>query len=125
MKVICIIDCKEDLRKALMLKLTTLFVSYELEKLQEYFSDDIGWTLVGENPIWGKEKFLSALSLHQKNKAVVLRIDKIIVENNLAAINGSMTMQNDERYGFSDIYSFADADFRKVEFITSYVSKLN
>ncbi len=125
MKVICSIDCTEDVRKALILKLTTLFVGYELEKLKQYFSEDIGWTLVGEKPIWGKEKFLSVLAQHENNKAIVLIIDKIIVEDNLAAINGTMTMQDEKRFGFSDIYSFADMKFLKVEFITSYVSLLD
>ncbi|MCB0661588.1 MAG: nuclear transport factor 2 family protein [Saprospiraceae bacterium] len=101
--------------------LTIYFASYDLEKMQAYFDDNICWTLVGNEPIIGKENFIAALREMSDNKASELTITSILTHGKEGAIQGIMKMDDGNEFGFADFYEFTSAGAKKVKSITSYV----
>jgi len=114
-------DCGNAPKKELIRDLTIYFVSYEIEKAMEYMDDDVVWTLVGDGPIAGKEPFAEALKEMMDNKAKELTIYSIVTHGKEAAVNGEMTMEDGNIFGFADFYEFASAGSSKVKNIRSYV----
>lgn len=124
MKINIHTDCGNAPKKELIKEMTILFASYQVDQVKQFFADDIKWTLVGDKPIVGKEKFANALMNMSANKAKELTIHNIITHGKEAAINGEMKMQDGKTYGFSDFYEFTNAKASKVKSITSYVLEL-
>jgi hypothetical protein len=124
MKININTDYKSSPKKELVKELTTLFFSYEIDKVKTHFTEDIQWTLLGDEPVLGKEKFAAALKEMSGRKVAELTIDKIITHGNEAAVNGEIIMEDGERFGFSDFYGFTSGQTNKVTSITSYVVQL-
>ena len=124
MKVILNTECGNAPKKELIKDLTIYFASYDIHKVTEYLSDDVSWTLVGDEPIAGKEHFVAALHEMSHNKAVELTINSIITHGKEAAINGEMIMEDGNKFGFSDFYEFSSAGSSIVKSIVSYVIQL-
>ena len=122
------INIKQDLtnspKKELIKKLTLLFASYQVDQLKPYFAENIEWSLIGDEPIVGKENFANALKEMSGNKAIEIIIHNIIAQEKEAAIHGEMKMADGQRFGFSDFYQFTNKQGPMVESITSYVIKL-
>lgn len=114
-------DCGNSPKKELLRDLTIYFVSYDLEKAMEYMDENVVWTLVGDEPIKGKEPFAAALKEMIDNKAKELTIYSIVTHGKEAAVNGEMTMEDGNVFGFADFYEFASAGSSKVKSIRSYV----
>lgn len=66
--VISGIDCGNSPKKELLKDLTIYFASYDIRKAMEYMDEDVSWTLVGDEPIVGKDKFRDALLAMSQNK---------------------------------------------------------
>ena len=114
-------DCGNSPKRELIRDLTIYFVSYDLEKAMEYMDENVVWTLVGDEPIKGKEPFAAALKEMIDNKAKELTIYSIVTHGKEAAVNGEMTMEDGNVFGFADFYEFASAGSSKVKAIRSYV----
>ncbi|MEQ9217859.1 MAG: nuclear transport factor 2 family protein [Cyclobacteriaceae bacterium] len=114
-------DCGNAPKKELIRDLTIYFVSYEIERAMEYMDNDVVWTLVGDEPIEGKEPFAAALKEMMGNKAAALTIDSIVTHGKEAAVHGEMTMEDGSVFGFADFYEFTSAGGSKVKSIKSYV----
>ena len=116
-------DCGNAPKKELIKNLTVAFASYDLDQVMPHLSDQIEWTLVGDETIVGKEHFRSELEKMSDNKAAELSIHQIITHGKEAAIQGEMVMQNKNVYSFADFYEFTSASGKTVSKITSYVVK--
>ena len=114
-------DFSNSPQKELIKHMTILFSSYEVEKVMEFIDEEITWTLVGDDPIYGKDSFAKALNEMSENKASELSIYQIVTQGKEGAVHGEMKMQNGEVYGFADFYEFRSAGADKVKSITSYV----
>ncbi len=114
-------DCGNAPKRELIRDLTIYFVSYDIPKAMEHMADDVVWTLVGDEPITGKERFAAALTQMMGNKATELTIHSIVTHGKEGAVNGEMTMEDGNVFGFADFYEFASAGNTKVKAIKSYV----
>lgn len=112
-------------KKQFLQELTILFASYQIDKVKTFFADDITWTLVGDQPVHGKEAFAATLNRMAGNKASELTIHSILTDGRDASIHGEMVMEDGKRYGFADFYMFTSAGARKIQSITSYVIALS
>lgn len=112
-------------KKQFLQELTILFASYQIDKVKTFFADDITWTLMGDQPVHGKEAFAEALNRMAGNKATALTIHTILTHGKEATIHGEMTMADGMRFGFADFYMFTSAGARKIQSITSYVIALS
>ncbi|WP_424493263.1 nuclear transport factor 2 family protein [Salinimicrobium sp. GXAS 041] len=97
------------------------FAKGNVEFITASVTDDIVWNIMGDRKIEGKERFTEELEKMKAIKASELRLDRILTHGKEGALNGIMTMQNGEKYAFSDFYSFSGAKGTKVKSITSYV----
>jgi len=114
-------SCENAPKKELIKDLTILFAAYDIPQAMQYLEDDVIWTLVGDEPIVGKEPFAAALMEMAHNKATELTIHSIVTHGKEAAINGEMVMGDGKVFGFADFYEFTSAKGSKVRSITSYV----
>jgi len=114
-------DCGNSPKKELIRDLTIYFASYEVEKAMDYMDEDVVWTLVGDEPVVGKEAFASELKQMMGNKATELTIYSIVTHGKEAAVHGEMIMEDGSVFGFADFYEFASAGSSKVKYIRSYV----
>lgn len=121
MEILLRADCGNSPKMRLIQELTVSFASYQIDKIKDYLSDDVKWTLVGDSPIEGKEHFLSALQEMSDTKTVKLTILQILSHGKAAAVHGEMLMQDGKTYGFADFYEFSSASSKKVKAIVSYV----
>ena len=121
MKINIQADCGNSPKRELLRDLTIYFVSYDLEKAMEYMDENVVWTLVGDKPIEGKEPFEASLKEMMNNEAKELTIYSIVTHGKEAAVNGEMTMEDGNVFGFADFYEFASAGSSKVKSIKSYV----
>lgn len=116
-------DCGNAPKREFIKNLTIAFASYDLDEVMPHLSDQIQWTLVGDETIVGKERFRSELEKMRGNKAVELSIHQIITHGREASIQGEMVMQNKHVFSFADFYEFTSASGKMVKAITSYVIK--
>lgn len=114
-------DCGSSPKKKLIADLTAFFSSYAISEAMEFLDEDVVWTLVGDQPIHGKENFAAALQEMSDVKATELTIHQIITHGKEAAVSGEMGMEDGKTYGFSDFYTFSSAGAKKVKSIRSYV----
>ncbi|MFH6982796.1 nuclear transport factor 2 family protein [Marinoscillum luteum] len=114
-------SCENAPKKELIKDLTVLFAAYDISQAMQYLEDDVIWTLVGDEPIVGKEPFAAALMEMAHNKATELTIHSIVTHGKEAAINGEMVMGDGNVFGFADFYEFTSVKGSKVRSITSYV----
>ncbi|MEQ6118341.1 nuclear transport factor 2 family protein [Reichenbachiella sp. MALMAid0571] len=114
-------DCGNAPKKELVKNLTIYFASYDIQKVMNYLENDIKWTLAGDEPIEGKERFGATLKEMSDNKVSKLTIHSIITHGKEAAINGEMLMEDGNTFAFSDFYEFSSAKGTKVKSIISYV----
>jgi hypothetical protein len=121
MEIITQPDCGNSPKLKLIRDLTILFASYEVERVKDYFAEDIKWCLVGDVPIKGKDRFIEALYEMSENKAVMLTIHQILNHGKSGAVHGEMRMRDGKTYGFADFYEFASAGSEKIKAIVSYV----
>lgn len=114
-------DCGNSPKRELIKDLTIYFASYDLEKVEGFLDENMVWTLVGNQPITGKQKFLSALETMKRNKVLELTIHSVITHGKEAAVHGEMSLENGSILGFSDFYEFTSASGKKVKSIVSFV----
>lgn len=119
------IDCGNSPKMAFVRELTILFASYQLQKLKDFFADDIRWQLVGDEAVIGKENFIRELDKMADHPANKLILHSIVSHGKHAAVHGTMKMPNGDQFGFSDFYVFKSAGSKMIQSITSYVIALN
>ena len=125
MKIIVAPKCANTPEQRFIQELTILFASYEVQKLKQYFTEDIEWKLIGDEPIVGKNSITKALHEMSGIKTVQLTINSIIAQGQEASTYGEMVMDNGDMYGFADFYTFSSPTGQKIKSITSYVIKTN
>ena len=89
------------------------------EGFLQFCSDNIKWTMVGEESMIGKENVMKFLEPMRGSQPAKLNMSLTIQEGNLVASNGSMKMPDDgPEMLFCDIYRFVGD---KIEEIQSYI----
>ena len=111
-------------RSLFLKELTLLFASYAIDKAMAHLDEEVTWHLVGDKPIHGKKAFASALRAMSGNKAISVNIQGAFVSGMQGMVHGEMHMQNGDRFGFADVYTFLDGPEIRVQTITSYVVPL-
>lgn len=111
-------------KKQFLKDLNNAFANNESDYIVKFVTDDIHWSIIGEDTIIGKSNFTKALNEMQADEPFNLNIDDITVHNQKGIVEGSMTSPKGETYAFCDIYLFADTDVPMIKKMTSYVISL-
>lgn len=110
-------------------QLNNAFVNSNSSYILEHVTEDIRWTIIGDQVIEGKDAFEKVIRDMETDEPFNVQIDHIITQGNTAVVNGSITSANpteeEKVYAFCDIYQLDTTDKQRIREITSYVLELN
>jgi ketosteroid isomerase-like protein len=87
-------------------------------------TDDIRWTVAGDQTIEGKEQFAGMLQQMEQDEPLKLTIENVITHGRSAAVNGVMKSAGGTRYAFCDVYKFSSSKDPKIREMTSYAVEI-
>lgn len=117
-------DCGNAPKKELLRDFKIAFVKGDIEYLLQNTTDDIQWTMVGDQIFEGKEQVTKMLEQTRKTKTAELALYNIITHGNTGAVNGVSKLENGALVAFCDVYRFSsNAKNAKIKEISSYVIK--
>ncbi|WP_027963629.1 nuclear transport factor 2 family protein [Halalkalibacillus halophilus] len=104
------------------------FMTGNIEFILESVTDDVTWTMVGQDTIEGKEDLKEALSNMGDSSHFELEIHHTITHGLEASVDGTIKVKHagsDEvkTYGFCDVYKLNKHKEGKIKELTSYVVK--
>lgn len=103
-------------------EINAAFARNEGETMLNHCLDEIEWTMVGESTHSGHKAIREELSAHKTCSPPVIENCKTIVDGNIAACFGDMTITDSDgaiaKFSFCDVYEFAG---EKIAKLTSYV----
>lgn len=108
-------------REQFLHDLNKAFASNDVEHIKKCVTDNIQWTIVGEDTIKGKTNFAKALREMGDNILFDLQIDDIIIHENKGIVEGILSSHEGKMYAFCDIYTFASSKEPIIEKMVSYV----
>lgn len=114
-------DCGNSPRKAFIRDFNIAFAEGDVSFLVEHAGEDIVWRVVGNKELSGKSEYERELGSMAGQTVRELTIHSIVTHGREAAANGTLVMENDERYEFCDVYSFTGAKGNTLKKICSYV----
>lgn len=110
-----------DLIRQTINEINGAFSRNEGEAFLDFCTEHISWTIPGETTLVGKPAILEFLRNHKCPDPPVVGECRILVDGNMAACYGEMTMGKEDHYSFCDIYGFTGD---KVANLTSFVVKI-
>jgi limonene-1,2-epoxide hydrolase len=116
-------NCDNSPRKKFLADFNTAFATDDLDTLSKAFSDDIRWEMVGDSVIEGKE---AAIELLKEMNGFMreLHIKSVITHGPLAAVDGTMMLEDGKTYAFCDTYRFVSVGKNLIKEIRSYVIEI-
>lgn len=115
-------------RKKFLKEFNEAFARNDLDFILQHLSEDIEWTMVGENPVKGKENFRNAMKPMENIQTLEMKTERIIVSDNTAAVDGIMKIKEPsgeiKSFAFCDLYEFSEGRDFVIKKMTSYVISL-
>lgn len=106
----------------LLEELNKAFARNDTDFIAEKVTDDIKWSIIGDQTIEGKEAFVQALNNMAAEEPMELTIHHIITHGKEASVDGIMKQPSDNKaYAFCDVYKFSGFKNPKITEMTSYV----
>ncbi len=102
-------------------KMNEAFAKSDTEYILQNVTDDIKWTVIGDQQIQGKDEFARALKEMEAEEPFEIDIHNIITHGDSAAVDGIMKSANGKSYSFCDVYKFRGFKNPKIKEMTSYV----
>jgi uncharacterized protein len=113
-----------DENKSMIEKVNTSFAEGNIEGFLDHCTDDVTWTMLGENPVSGKTSIREWMKEMECPEPPSFTVDSLISEGDVVVSAGEMTMKNKEgaaeAYSYCDIYRFSDG---KINELKSFVIK--
>ena len=105
------------------------FFSGDKEFMENIATDDVVWTMVGNEPIHGKQAFLDAAFGIGGYTEMVFDIDLVIANDTDAVVKGTMKMPEKaggtvKTYAFCDFYRLERGSTYKIKEMTTFVIEL-
>lgn len=105
------------------------FFQGDRQFIEEHISEDVVWTIVGSEPITGKQAFLdAAFGVEDGYQDVDFTIDFSVATNGEAAVKGTMKKKGmaDEPkiYAYGDFYVMESESSEKVKELTTFVIEI-
>lgn len=119
-------DCGNSPKNAFVRDFNIAFAENEVEFILDNVSDDITWTMSGDQEIQGKSDFTEAVRNMKDEKTTELIIDHAITHGAIGAVDGTLKLDNGTVYAFCDMYEFSShGKNAKIQTITSYVVEID
>lgn len=114
-------DCGNAPRKMILRDFNIAFVTKDHTILLQNIADQVRWTIIGDETVLGKEKFIQKLASFQKDPVAELHIYYIITHGYTASVNGKVNGTH-QSYHFCHVYRFnGSSKSAKISEITSYI----
>lgn len=117
-------DCGNSPKKLFLKQLNIAFAEGDIAFITDSVSDDISWSMVGDEQIQGKSDFVDVLEHIKNNKAAELIISKIITHGKDGAVNSEIIMEDGKKYAYCYVYEFSGAKGTSIKSIVSYVIEI-
>jgi uncharacterized protein (TIGR02246 family) len=94
--------------KAVVQRINDAFARNDVEAFLAECSDDLVWTMVGEQPVKGKDAIRKWMG-SAPAEPPTFTIDHVVAEGDFVTVIGDMTMQEDGRtvpYSYCDVWRF-------------------
>lgn len=105
------------------------FARSDIKYILDNVTDDVVWTVVGEEAVSGKAAFAEALEAMKSPEPFKLTIKNVITHGKEAAVNGTMEARDPDGknkvYAFCDIYQFNGFKEAKIKEMTSYALEIS
>ena len=106
----------------LIKKVSEAFAKGDIEFAEKYFSEDMHWNIIGEEPIKGKEQILEIYKMSQLESFPIVTIKNMIAEGNYVVTEslGKAVTKNGKPYNqtYCDVFRFEN---NKLQEITTYL----
>ncbi len=90
------------------------FLESDMEKFLSFCSEDLTWTIVGDDVKTGKDEIRKWMGSLEGCEPPKFDVERMISNDDWVVCYGGMTMKGesglDEPYSFCDIYRFADGN---------------
>lgn len=104
------------------------FFKGDVDFIFENITEHITWNMIGEQTLKGKAEVIEMMEPMRGMAAQSYHVNKLITHGNTAAIEGTMTVQNETgelaNYAFCDIYKLDKFKNGKIKEITAFVIEI-
>jgi len=100
-------DCSGVARKARLRDFNLAFIRGEIEETLRYVAEDVRWRLVGEGTIEGRDGMRAWLESMAGKSARRVVLESVVLDGDIAAVNGTYEMESGSTFEFCDLYEFA------------------
>jgi ketosteroid isomerase-like protein len=118
-------DCGNSPKRILLKDLNIAFVTGDLDFVAGVVTDDITWTMVGDDSVQGKQPFLETVRGMNGADVAKLTIHSVITHGREGAANGTLELKNGKQYEFCDVFQFRGAKGTRIKSIRSYVIEID
>lgn len=116
-------NCGNAPRKLFLKDVNVAFINGDIKFFMDNISDAISWEIVGQSFVTGKAIFLESVQEHKLWKAQELVIDTIITHGPDASVSGQITMADNSKIAFCDIYRFKSAGGTTINSIKTFFAE--
>ena len=117
-------DCGNSPKMQLLKRFNTAFAEDDAAFIMDHVTDDVTWNVINQEVIQGKAQFEQAIKEMGTWPVIELTIHSIITHGKEGAVNGTLTMENQQQYAFCDVYQFNNAKGERIKAMTSYVIEI-
>lgn len=123
-KIIIDEDCGNSPKNIFVQELTIAFAKGDSRFLLKNVTDDVRWTILGEQAIQGKDRFAKALEESKNDQPVELSIHHIATHGKASAADGKIKFKNGKTHAFCNVYEFNNTKGTSVKEIISYIIEI-
>lgn len=115
-------DCGNAPRKQTLVDFVIAFVKKDYDKLHDYISDQIEWSLIEKKKqVNGRADFMNEVQSLKLADIVRLQFDYVITHGKTTSVNGVLTFQDGSPLQFNDVIEFSQAGKQgKIKIIKSF-----
>ena len=113
-------DCGNSPKNIFVQDLTIALAKGDSKFILENVTEDVCWSLLGDQHIQGKENLGKALKQARNDKVTELVIQHVATHGKTGAVNGIRKSADRKTVGFCDVYEFGNTKGTLVKEITSY-----
>lgn len=109
----------------LLKEINEAFARNDSDFIIEHVTDNIRWTIVGDQAVEGREAFAQTLKEMEAGEPMELTIHHVITHGKSASVNGELKTADGQVYAFCDVYEFSGFKNPKIKEMTSYAIEID
>lgn len=96
-----------------------------MQFLYDHITEDITWSILTVKRLKGKDDVIEMMESKWKLPVIELKLESIICNDLVGAVNATVTLENQDRYAYCSVYTFTSScQPFKIKEMTTYFQKL-